>query len=154
MEATGYSRWFDGTESLRAEIGLGLPGTVQDLPGACGEQSAYTRADESEGRRQNAFAFVASTDDDGGRTVVDGDAETEASTRSNRRADERMAATMAISLDGNALNGLAAEGLVSARGMNDKSVVAHGLQVTLVGPAVGCRGSSAGPWGVLHNPPY
>ena len=113
-----------------------LAGTVDLLPGSYGEQSAYTRADESEGGRQDGLAFVAGTDDHGGRTVVDGNAEAEAGACSNRGADERMAAAMAISLDGNALNGLAGQGLVSARGMNDESVVAHGLQVALIGLAV------------------
>src|ERR1700731_5176048 len=121
------------------KIGFGSAGAVDDLPGACGKQSADTRADESEGGRQNTFAFVAGADDYGGRTVIDSNTETEAGTCSDRSADESVATTMAISLDGNALNGLAGKSLVSVRGMNDKSIVAHRLQLTLTGVAVGQR---------------
>jgi len=128
-----------------------LAGTVDELPGACREQSTYTRADESEDGRQNGLAFVAGTDDHGGGTVVDGNAEAEAGACSNRGADERVTATMAIPLDGNALNALAREGLVSVRGMKDKNVVAHGLQVALIGLAGGQRYFGLFAWGELFQ---
>src|SRR5258706_12361336 len=100
------------------------PRAVNLAPAACGQQRSDAGADQGKRRRQYVFAFVSGADNRVWRTiVVNRDARAESPARSNRCADQRMLASMAVHFEGKPPNRSAGVTWITARTAQHASIL-------------------------------